>query len=56
LGFLFFFGTFKEVVMIGTLGTLTPTDPKLEALNIPKVDALNVVLVDLPNEVQVEIG
>jgi hypothetical protein len=51
LGFLFSFGASKEVVMIGTLGTSTLTNPKLEALNVPKVDALNVVLVDLPNEV-----
>jgi len=56
LGFLFFFGVSKEVVMTGTLGTSTPTDPKLETLNVPKMDALDVVLVDLPNEVQVEIG
>jgi hypothetical protein len=56
LGFFFFFGASKEVVMIGTLKTSTPTNLKLKALNIPKVDALNVVLVDLPNEVQVVIG
>jgi hypothetical protein len=42
--------------MIGTLGTSTPTDFKLEAPSVPKVDALCVVLVDLPNEVQVVVG
>jgi len=54
--FFFFFSASKEIMMIGTLGTSTPTDFKLEAPSVQKVGALCVVLVDLPNEVQVIVG
>jgi len=42
--------------MIGTLGTSTPTNSKLEAPSVPKVNALCLVLVDLLNEVQGVVG
>lgn len=45
-----------KTVMIGTLGTLTPTTLELEEPSVPEVDALGVVLVNLLDEVQVMIG
>jgi hypothetical protein len=38
--FFFFFSVLKKAAMTGTLGTLTPTDPELEAPSVPEVDAL----------------